>query len=79
MKNSLVCLYQNGKSKKKNLQWPCYEPLNTLRATSIRKPNCLHRKLHFFLPPPVRKKGNPEVTMERLRYTLDQELRLALI
>ena len=77
MKNSLVCLYHNGKSKKKNLQWPCYEPLNTLRATSTRKPNCLHRKL--LSPSPRQKKGNPEETMERLRYTLDQELRLALI
>ena len=31
-----------------------------------------------FFPSPVRKKNNPEVTMERLRYTLYQELRLTL-
>ena len=57
------------------LQWPCNEPLNALRATSTTKTNCLHRKL---FPLPRQKKDNPEVTMERLRYTLYQELRLAL-
>ena len=58
------------------LQWPCNEPLNALRATSTTKTNCLHRKLF-----PLRrqkKKKKPEVTMERLRYTLYQELSLAL-
>ena len=57
------------------LQWPCNEPLNALRATSTTKTNCLYRKL---FPLPRQKKNNPEVTMERLRYTLYQELRLAL-
>lgn len=55
----------------KLLQWPCNEPLNALRATSTRK-----TKTSF--PPPPSEKKNPEVTMERLRYTLDQELRLGI-
>ena len=79
MKKSCVCLYHDGKSLIKLLQWPCNERLNALRATSTRKRNCLHKKL---LSPPLSEKEL--ITWSRsdegkiALHLLDRDLRLAL-